>query len=307
MRPQSLLPLLLLVLAVFALPARAADLQTLRDTALAAVNASRQAHDLPPLETDETLAAAAQAHAEDMLARTYYSHVTPGGKTVLDRYLAAGGSRAKRVAENIARCTGCAPPVAPSRVESLQEGWMGSEGHRKNILDPGLTHFGFGLAASEDGGLYAVQNFAGPGTSSGAAIAPDARLEAAVAAVNRLRVERGVAAVAPAPAVSERLRDALPDSDLAGFDLQSALNDPRALLPPGEAGTASRLSILAGQCGGCGAEVTAEDVERFVDQWMGNASYAEMLTSARFGRLAFALAADGTGRKVAVAVLLGDR
>ncbi|WP_176525087.1 hypothetical protein [Caenispirillum bisanense] len=46
-------------------------------------------------------------------------------------------------------------------------------------------------------------------------------------------------------------------------------------------------------------------MERFVDQWMGNAAYAEMLTSPRFDRLAFALAADGTGRKVAVAVLLG--
>lgn len=304
MRSHLLLPLLLVLLAA-ALPARAADLQTLRDTALSAVNASRQAHDLPPLEADRTLASAAQAHAEDMLARTYYSHVTPGGKTVLDRYLAAGGSRAKRVAENIARCTGCAPPVEPSRVESLQEGWMGSEGHRKNILDPGLTHFGFGLAASEDGGLYAVQNFAGPGTSGGTALAPADRLDAAVAAVNGLRQEQGVAPLAAASAVSERLREALPDSDLAGFDLQSTLNDPRALLPAGDAGSASRLSILAGQCGGCGAEVTAEDVQRFVDQWMGNASYAEMLTSPRFDRLAFAVTADGTGRKVAVAVLLG--
>ncbi|WP_448851250.1 CAP domain-containing protein [Corynebacterium sp. 335C] len=38
--------------------------------------------------------------------------------------------------------------------------WAESDGHRRNMLDTRFTHAGFGLATTEDGKVYAVQDFA---------------------------------------------------------------------------------------------------------------------------------------------------
>ena len=37
--------------------------------------------------------------------------------------------------------------------------WMNSEGHRKNILTPGLTHIGVGIARGTDGSWFGTQDF----------------------------------------------------------------------------------------------------------------------------------------------------
>lgn len=282
----------------------AAELSVLRDKALALVNKSRAEHDLRPLELTAPLNRAAQAHAEDMLARNYYSHVSPGGDTVMDRYRRAGGSGAKGVAENIARCAACTPPPDAARVERLHEGWMNSAGHRANILGAGYTRFGFGIAVGEDGGLYAVQTFAGPGEAAGEPIGPDRRLAVALETINAARAKAGVSTLEAAQALTESLRRAVPDDSLADFSLD-AVGDPMALLPEGSRHGWQVFSVVAGQCGGCGPQATAEDVRRFVEQWMGNGRYRTTLTNPRFTHLAYTLAADGSGRKVAVAMLAG--
>lgn len=298
-----LLPVLVWLLLVAA-PAGAAELSALRDHALELVNASRAEQGLAPLDLAEPLNEAAQAHAEDMLERAYYSHVSPGGETIMDRYLQAGGTRAKQVAENIARCAGCTPPVRSSRITRLHTGWMDSEGHRENILDPGHTQFGFGVAAAEGDGLYAVQTFAGPGETTGTAIDPARRLEVALETINAARRDAGVPPLQAAPEVSESLRRAVPDDGLASFDMKD-LGHPLELLPADRPTQWRSFSLVAGQCGGCGADPTAADVRRFIDQWLNNAQYRETLTKAAFSHLAFTLAADGSGRKVAVALLVG--
>jgi len=58
-----------------------ADLPAVRSEMLARVNAARRA--APPGSSlrDPHLDAAAQEHAQDMLARTYYDHNTPEGRT----------------------------------------------------------------------------------------------------------------------------------------------------------------------------------------------------------------------------------
>jgi hypothetical protein len=110
-----------------------------------------------------------------MLNRNYFDHVSPEGKTVFDRYVAAGGSRWRLVAENIGRCATCkgAPRIAD--ITRLQDGWMRSASHRENILSPGVTQFGFGMVATAGRGLYAVQSFAGPGMSPSPAARQEAR------------------------------------------------------------------------------------------------------------------------------------
>jgi uncharacterized protein YkwD len=113
------------------------DLGRLRAALLAAVNAARHAAGRQPLAADPRLDAAAQAHAEDMLARSYYAHRGPDGSTPRERVEAAG-YEASTVAENIAaRHLGADEAIA---------GWMASSEHRHNLLDPRFTDLGSGVA-----------------------------------------------------------------------------------------------------------------------------------------------------------------
>lgn len=64
----------------------------LRVFALQLVNRDRTINNLPPLVEDPLLSKAAQFHAQDMLKRHYFEHVTPEGKTPRDRFVAIGGS-----------------------------------------------------------------------------------------------------------------------------------------------------------------------------------------------------------------------
>src|SRR2546430_15546204 len=71
----------------------------------------------------------------------------------LEGRLAEAGARFSVIAENIA--VGASPPI-------IHGGWMGSPGHRKNILDPRLTSVGI-VAVHGPGGLFAGQDFSGSG------------------------------------------------------------------------------------------------------------------------------------------------
>jgi uncharacterized protein YkwD len=94
-----------------------------------------------------------------MAKRDFYGHDNPEGQTPTDRYQALGGQGG--VGENIVIL-----PSSPrfslsyGLVEQFQNSWMYSEGHRRNLLTPDYTKFGFGIAANPyTGKVYAVQNF----------------------------------------------------------------------------------------------------------------------------------------------------
>lgn len=123
------------------------DLAAVRIALLAAVNTARRAAGVPPLAGDPRLDAAAQAHAEDMLARSYYAHESPEGGTPRSRVEAAGFP-AGSVAENIAaRHLSAGDAVA---------GWMSSSAHRRNLLDPRFTSLGAGVAVGSFEHRYQV-------------------------------------------------------------------------------------------------------------------------------------------------------
>ncbi|MBI1416324.1 MAG: hypothetical protein GC146_03800 [Limimaricola sp.] len=103
------------------------------------LNGERTAQGLSAVAPDSRLAAAAQAHAEDMQARRYFSHDTPSGQTAGQRIAAAGYS-ACLSAENIA--------FGGSTDTQVMTSWMESPGHRANILLPGVTAYGVGHAGS---------------------------------------------------------------------------------------------------------------------------------------------------------------
>ena len=281
----------------------AATLQSIRDRALAMVNEARAEHGLGALQAGDALNNAAQQHAEDMLDRGYYSHVSPDGETVDDRYHEQGGSRWERVAENIGTCEGCAPPPALETVERFQRGWMNSPDHRKNILMEGLDTFGFGIAGDKDR-LYAVQTFAGPGMPVGltpgeeaVALSTDQQIDRALEGLNRARERAGLDALAHGAALSEVARKLLSRS--SADDLIDPPDDLFALLPEDSASSWERLYVLAAACGGCGTRPTAADIRHFTDQW----SDGQAVLRDDVSHVGFAMQANGDGRKVAVAVL----
>ena len=69
------------------------------------------------------------------------------------------------VGENIAAGS------AGTLVGALHVAWMGSDGHRMNILAPGFTHIGIGAYCDAHGGVWLVEEFARL-TSQGPAVLP---------------------------------------------------------------------------------------------------------------------------------------
>jgi uncharacterized protein YkwD len=296
---------------ILAAPAQGgtASPDTLRMLALQLVNASRKEHKLPPLALDPKLTQAAQSHASDMMRRNYYAHSSPEGTTVAGRYQQAGGSRWLLTAENIAKCDGCPPPPGEAEVRKLHDGWMKSPGHRANILRAGLDGFGFGLAVTDNGALYAVQTFAGPGTPGGDVTAtagppasPADQAKAALDEVNAIRKSAGKPPLAVSAALSQAARQLLPVSGAGDFSLAKS-PDLYAALPDGGQNAWAALSLVGGACGGCGVAAVKADAMFFSKQWLGQTRYAKILTDADMTHFGFAVAADGQGKKLALGLI----
>jgi uncharacterized protein YkwD len=153
---RALLPLLFLLALPVSGDARQ-ELLRIREEMLASVNAARKQARLRPLKPDPRLDKAAQAHAEDMLARGYFDHRSPAGTTVRERATAAGYGWLA-IGENIA--------FGQNSVDEVMRTWLVSPGHRKNILTPQFTGLGAGLALGLDPNgkyqVYWVQTFGAP-------------------------------------------------------------------------------------------------------------------------------------------------
>lgn len=115
------------------------------------VNEERAKYNVAPLKWDDSLAALAESHCEDMIDRNFFAHNTPDGKTPFDRMKAAGISYSS-AGENIA--------AGQSSPQNVMDSWMNSPGHRKNILNPDFEYIGVGLARGGSYGIYWAQEFA---------------------------------------------------------------------------------------------------------------------------------------------------
>lgn len=116
---------------------------------VAATNAERKDAGCDPVTLDSRLAAAAQEHAADMAANDYFSHTDQDGADSSDRMHDAGFG-GSRTGENIAYGQETAAEVVAT--------WMGSSGHRHNILNCAYDRIGVGYDARGD---YWVQDFGG--------------------------------------------------------------------------------------------------------------------------------------------------
>lgn len=108
---------------------------------LDATNAERKNKGLSTLSFNVTLDSAAQAKAEDMAKRNYWSHNTPDGKEPWV-FFESAGYKYYKAAENLA--------YGFSDSNSTLVGWMNSPSHRANVLDPELSEVGFGIIDVEN-------------------------------------------------------------------------------------------------------------------------------------------------------------
>ncbi|SFS02988.1 CAP domain-containing protein [Yoonia litorea] len=105
-----------------------------------ALNAFRAEAGLGSVRQSAVLTRSAQAHADDMRARGYFSHRSPNGPngaTMMAR-MAASGCDLRFAAENIAM-------GQRSEAEVLAD-WAASPGHRRNMLSARMTDYGLGRA-----------------------------------------------------------------------------------------------------------------------------------------------------------------
>ncbi|MEO0344437.1 MAG: CAP domain-containing protein [Pseudomonadota bacterium] len=109
------------------------------DQAVASINQARSDQGQSSLTTDPRLIRAAQAHAQDMVSQGYFSHTGANGSTVRSR-VTAQGFRGCFWAENISNGRASASEVVNS--------WMGSPGHRANILHRKARQVGVGKSGN---------------------------------------------------------------------------------------------------------------------------------------------------------------
>lgn len=110
------------------------------DTSFAGMlNNVRAANGAGAVAYDARLGAAAQGHANDMLANNYFSHTGLNGSTAGQRITAAGYNW-RTYGENIAR--------GQTSEAQVLEGWQNSAGHRRNNLNPAFEDFALAKAGS---------------------------------------------------------------------------------------------------------------------------------------------------------------
>lgn len=108
---------------------------------LTATNSARQAQHEPQLAENTLLSRAAQAKANDMVQRNYWSHTTPDGKQPWS-FIDKTGYKYQVVGENLA--------YGFSNSDEVIRGWLNSPSHRENLLSGDYRDVGFGIASSKD-------------------------------------------------------------------------------------------------------------------------------------------------------------
>ena len=157
---------------------------------LALTNQARAAAGLAPLTWSAGIAAMAQNWSQSMAGDATVCAVPPLAHNPSYKDQTPGNWT--KVGENV----GCAEPASATVIFNA---WMGSGGHKENILRPEFTHIGIGWAVTANGIAFATQDFATyPSTHQAApAAAPAAPAPAAPA---------------PAPTPAKKIAAAKPTS-----------------------------------------------------------------------------------------------
>lgn len=112
-----------------------------KDSLLQLTNQQRTNNNREPLRISKDLNEAAQAKAQDMVKKNYWSHTSPNGKSPWV-FVADSGYTYQKAGENLA--------YGFVTSEQVVAGWMNSRSHRANVLDQHYKDVGFGFADSEN-------------------------------------------------------------------------------------------------------------------------------------------------------------
>ena len=124
---------------------------------LAAVNQARSVHrkcgttrygPAPPVSWSGNLATAAYLHSRDMVLKNILSHTGSDGSSAGQR-ITRQGYPWRTYGENIA--------VGNPTVSSVIQGWLGSERHCRNVMNPAFAEIGAGYAIGPFGGNPAAR------------------------------------------------------------------------------------------------------------------------------------------------------
>lgn len=152
-----------MVFSILVLPAYAAGMDGIgndtgvRGEFLAAVNEARSINrrcgktrygPAPPVSWSGNLAKAARLHSEDMVRNHFFSHTGSDGSSARER-ISRQGHAGMACGENIS--------VGVPAVSSVIKGWLESEGHCRNLMDPTFTEIGAGYAVGPFGGNPAAR------------------------------------------------------------------------------------------------------------------------------------------------------
>jgi uncharacterized protein YkwD len=99
----------------------------------------------PALAWDSQLTQAADAHSRDMVANNFFSHTGSGGSTLSSRVNAAGYLW-RSLGENIA--------AGQTSINQVVDGWIASEGHCANLLNPSFTEVGLACVSGTASTTY---------------------------------------------------------------------------------------------------------------------------------------------------------
>ncbi len=118
---------------------------------LSLINNARISSGLQSLSLNSALNSIAKSRCDDMIARDYFSHVSPEGKNIKS-FVEESGIMYKTTGENLQYCS----PPSMAGPELFFNSWMDSEMHRANMLDPGYTQIGIALSFNTDKAIAAL-------------------------------------------------------------------------------------------------------------------------------------------------------
>ncbi len=177
---------------------------------LQATNQDRVANGEVPLTLNSQLNQAAQAKANDMASRDYWSHNTPEG-TPPWTFITNAGYRYKSAGENLA--------YGFASSDDTVAGWMNSPEHKANILNSNFVDVGFGYANSADyqgsgPETIVVAYYASPLTTQPVTAAPNKPAAPANSAQPQTKADTQTApaTTTPAPAAAAPISAAVPST-----------------------------------------------------------------------------------------------
>jgi len=135
-------------------PSTVRSMASIEQAAFTLINQKRAEKGLKPVIWDDSLAAVARVHSQNMAEFSFFSHRGLDNKLVSDRADSQKLGRWRAIGENIAYNGGYADPV-----ERAVEQWLNWSSHGHNMLDDSWKESAVGVALAADGAYYFTQVF----------------------------------------------------------------------------------------------------------------------------------------------------